>query len=139
MFEKLSSFAKKCKKIKGFEIICALVIAVIAICIYFSVNAINKNTVDSPAVSYDSDSKIINSIKNLLSQIDGVGKCDVLVTYKPSLEDETSTGLDLTDNIQGVVVVAEGGQDVLVKIKITNALCTLLNIQASDIQIFEKK
>ena len=47
--------------------------------------------------------------------------------------------MDATDNVQGVVVVAQGGQDVLVRIKIINALCTLLNIQADDIQIFEKK
>lgn len=140
MFEKLKVFAKKCKNIKGFEIICALVIAVIAICIYFSVNAIDDSTDSQPTIDYSSDSEIIKSIKALLSQIDGVGDCDMLVTYKPSQEDTvTGEGLDSTDNIQGVVVVAQGGQDVLVKIKITNALCTLLNIEASDIQIFEKK
>ena len=44
-----------------------------------------------------------------------------------------------TDNIQGVVVVAEGASDVLARIKITNALCTLLKIEANNIQIFEMK
>lgn len=138
MVEKLKNFAKKCKKIKGFEIICALVIAVIAICIYFSVNVLKASPQEQTSVSA-SDSKIVVSIKNLLSQIDGVGECDVLVTYKPSESENTGDDMDSTDNIQGVVVVAQGGQDVLVRIKIVNALCTLLNIQADDIQIFEKK
>ncbi len=138
MVEKLKNFAKKCKKIKGFEIICALVIAVIAICIYFSVNVLKASPQEQTSVSA-SDSKIVVSIKNLLSQIDGVGECDVLVTYKPSDSEKTGDDMDSTDNIQGVVVVAQGGQDVLVRIKIVNALCTLLNIQADDIQIFEKK
>ncbi len=138
MIEKFKNFAKKCKNIKGFEIICALVIAVIAIGIYFSVNAVNTRQEDSPTVSAG-DGKIVTSIKNLLSQIDGVGECDVLVTYKPTDGENTVDGMDATDNVQGVVVVAQGGQDVLVRIKIINALCTLLNIQADDIQIFEKK
>lgn len=138
MIEKFKNFAKKCKNIKGFEIICALVIAVIAIGIYFSVNAVNTRQEDSPTVSAG-DGKIVTSIKNLLSQIDGVGECDVLVTYKPTDGENTADGMDATDNVQGVVVVAQGGQDVLVQIKIINALCTLLNIQADDIQIFEKK
>ena len=138
MIEKFKNFAKKCKNIKSFEIICALVIAVIAIGIYFSVNAVNTRREDSPTVSAG-DGKIVTSIKNLLSQIDGVGECDVLVTYKPTDGENTVDGMDATDNVQGVVVVAQGGQDVLVRIKIINALCTLLNIQADDIQIFEKK
>lgn len=138
MIEKFKNFAKKCKNIKGFEIICALVIAVIAIGIYFSVNAVNTRREDSPTVSAG-DGKIVTSIKNLLSQIDGVGECDVLVTYKPTDGENTVDGMNATDNVQGVVVVAQGGQDVLVRIKIINALCTLLNIQADDIQIFEKK
>lgn len=138
MIEKFKNFAKKCKNIKGFEIICALVIAVIAIGIYFSVNAVNTRQEDSPTVSAG-DGKIVTSIKKLLSQIDGVGECDVLVTYKPTDGENTVDGMDATDNVQGVVVVAQGGQDVLVRIKIINALCTLLNIQADDIQIFEKK
>ena len=138
MIEKFKNFAKKCKNIKSFEIICALVIAVIAIGIYFSVNAVNTRQEDSPTVSAG-DGKIVTSIKNLLSQIDGVGECDVLVTYKPTDGENTADGMDATDNVQGVVVVAQGGQDVLVRIKIINALCTLLNIQADDIQIFEKK
>lgn len=138
MIEKFKNFAKKCKNIKGFEIICALVIAVIAIGIYFSVNAVNTRQEDSPTVSAG-DGKIVTSIKNLLSQIDGVGECDVLVTYKPTDGENTVDSMDATDNVQGVVVVAQGGQDVLVRIKIINALCTLLNIQADDIQIFEKK
>lgn len=138
MIEKFKNFAKKCKNIKGFEIICALVIAVIAIGIYFSVNAVNTRQEESTTVSAG-DGKIVTSIKNLLSQIDGVGECDVLVTYKPTDKENAADGMDATDNVQGVVVVAQGGQDVLVRIKIINALCTLLNIQADDIQIFEKK
>lgn len=138
MLEKLKNFAKKCKNIRGFEIICALVIAAIAIGIYFSVNAF-ETPKDEQVSASAGEGKIAVGIKNLLSQIEGVGECDVLVTYKPSQSESTGEEMDSTDNVQGVVVVAEGGQDVLVRIKIVNALCTLLNIQADDIQIFEKK
>ena len=138
MTSKIKKIVEKCKKIKGFEIICALVIAVIAICIYFSVNAITDNRKTQATVKEKRDG-LVGEIESILSSIDGVGECEVLVTYKQGSENSSVGELDSTDNIRGVVVVAQGGQDVLIRIKITNALCTLLKIEASNIQIFEMK
>ena len=135
---KVKKIVEKCKKIKGFEIICALVIAVIAICIYFSVNAFTTNTKDGKS-SASQQSGLMGEVQDILSKIDGVGECQVLITYKTTEKDEEIPTISSTDNIQGVVVVAEGASDVLARIKITNALCTLLKIEANKIQIFEMK
>ncbi|MDE6275792.1 MAG: hypothetical protein K2M75_04565 [Clostridia bacterium] len=136
--EKIKKIVEKCKKIKGFEIICALVIAVIAVCIYFSVNAITKGSTKSqPAVQKQNG--LVGEIQDILSDIDGVGECQVLITYKAGQDTQEVDSLNSTDNIQGVVVVARGGNDVLTRIKIVNALCTLLKIDANNIQIFEMK
>ncbi|MDE6472414.1 MAG: hypothetical protein K2L52_05250 [Clostridia bacterium] len=137
---KINKIVEKCKKIKGFEIICALVIAVIAICIYFSVNAMTKNSSDSqPTNKNNTQTGLVANIQEILSDIDGVGNCQVLITYKAGQDTQEVGSLNSTDNIQGVVVVAEGGNDVLARIKIVNALCTLLKIDAKNIQIFEMK
>lgn len=138
MSEKVKKIVEKCKKIKGFEIICALVIAVIAICIYFSVNAITTND-NAKKTSATDQSGLIGEVQDILSKIEGVGECQVLITYKTADKSEEVPALNSTDNIQGVVVVAEGANDVLARIKITNALCTLLKIEANKIQIFEMK
>ncbi len=138
MANRVKNFVEKCKKIKGFEIICALIIAAVALCVYFSVNAITDNRKTQATVKEKRDG-LVGEIESILSSIDGVGECEVLVTYKQGSENSSVGELDSTDNIRGVVVVAQGGQDVLIRIKITNALCTLLKIEASNIQIFEMK
>ena len=136
---KVKEIVEKCKKIKGFEIICALVIAAVAVCIYFSVNAMTGDAKATQTSVKRTEEGLVGEIQSILSQIEGVGDCNVVITYK-NLPDDVEVGqLYSTDNIQGVVVVAQGGQDVLTRIKIVNALCTLLKIEASNIQIFEMK
>ena len=139
MTPKIKEIVEKCKKIKGFEIICALVIAVIAVCIYFSVNAITSNSKATQQSTSQAQSGLVGEIQEILSDIDGVGDCQVLITYKAGQDTQEVGALNSTDNIQGVVVVAKGGNDVLARIKIVNALCTLLKIDANNIQIFEMK
>ena len=138
MNDKIKKIVDKCKKIKGFEIICALVIAAVAVCIYFSVNAMTGDAKTDKKQSASEQTGLIGEVQDILSKIDGVGECQVLITYKSSGEDKPVIS-NSTDNIQGVVVVAEGASDVLARIKITNALCTLLKIEANNIQIFEMK
>ena len=140
MNSKFKEIAEKCRKIKGFEIICALVIAAVAICVYFSVNAITAKDKGATSTSkLEKQEGLVGEVKSILSQIDGVGECDVIITYKYAEEEINVGSMNSTDNIQGVVVVAQGGQDVYTRIKITNALCTLLKIEAKNIQIFEMK
>ena len=139
MNSKLKDIVEKCRKIKGFEIICALVIAVIAISVYFSVNAMTSKNKTVNTTSTQKQDGLVGEVQSILSRIDGVGECEVLITYKYGSEEVNVASLNSTDNIQGVVVVAQGGQDVYTRIKITNALCTLLKIEASNIQIFEMK
>ena len=140
MTSKIKEIVEKCKKIKGFEIICALVIAVIAISIYFSVNAItSKTNQPQQQPSSQTQSGLVGEIQEILSDIDGVGECQVLITYKSGQDSQEVGALNSTDNIQGVVVVAKGGNDAYARIKIVNALCTLLKIDANNIQIFEMK
>ncbi|MDE5991143.1 MAG: hypothetical protein K2H36_06135 [Clostridia bacterium] len=139
MNAKLKDIVEKCRKIKGFEIICALVIAVVAICVYFSVNAMTGKTKTTTSTNPQKQDGLVGEVKSILSSIEGVGECEVLITYKYGTEEIDVGSLNSTDNIQGVVVVAQGGQDIYTRIKITNALCTLLKIEANNIQIFEMK
>ncbi|MDE5616752.1 MAG: hypothetical protein K2I78_03090, partial [Clostridia bacterium] len=101
---KVKEIVEKCRKIKGFEIICALVIAAVAICVYFSVNAMtDKDKSTSTSTSQKQDG-LIGEVKSILSSIDGVGECEVLITYKYGSEEIDVGSLNSTDNIQGVVV-----------------------------------
>ena len=125
---------------------------------------------------YDEDI-IINleqRLANLLSQVDGAGKGEVMIyadsssemvpayndqldsrssedTGRKSLESSERRELALSGNdepvilkveipeIKGVVVVAEGADDFLVKQELNNAVCTLLGVPEHRVQILKHK
>lgn len=108
-------------------------------------------------------------LSNILSKIDGVGEVDVLITYNSTEEQvtastnnshSTTTGATTTTTstmtpiisnqnvivlqekmpeIIGVIVVAEGADDVRVKLKILSAVSTALNINQNSIQIYTRR
>lgn len=59
----------------------------------------------------------------ILSQMDGVGKVHVMIAQ------------DETGSVEGVLVVADGADDVGVRLRIQYALQTLLDAEASDIEV----
>lgn len=59
----------------------------------------------------------------IMVTINGVTQPVVLQTYRAEID--------------GIVVVADGGDDVLVKMKIVDAVCTLLNVDTAKIKIFK--
>ena len=81
MNSKLKDIVEKCRKIKGFEIICAIVIAVVAICVYFSVNAMTGKTKTTNTTQTQKQEGLVGEVQSILSSIEGVGECEVLNTY----------------------------------------------------------
>lgn len=123
------------------------------------------------------------NIEEILSQIDGVGKVDVLVTYMSGREmvpysdvkksddvtdEKDSTGgtrkinrssyeseiayedngsgekkpiivKELLPDVKGVVIVADGAGDTIVKERLTGAVKVLLGVPVHKIQVFERK
>ncbi len=65
-------------------------------------------------------------ISQLLSNIDGVGKAEVIIS-----ENE--------DGIIGAVVVCEGANNISVLMDVREAVATALNIKEKDIKIYLKK
>lgn len=102
----------------------------------------------------------------LLKQVDGVGEVEVMLTLKASnekvtLKDNTDKG-DTTKEetvliedenrnsspyvvqekepeLEGVVVVCEGGENTTVKREITDAVCALFQIESHKIKVMKSK
>lgn len=70
-----------------------------------------------------------NRLARVLSAMEGAGQVEVAVFY------------DSSENAVpcGVVVVADGAQDVAVRLQLTRAVETLLGIDASQVDIFKRK
>lgn len=81
----------------------------------------------------DSDADIELKLERILSNIDGTGKADVMITYQSALAAEEQP-VPL-----GAVIIAEGADDIEVRIKIQQAVQTALGIEARQVKIFKMK
>lgn len=72
-------------------------------------------------------------LATVLSAMEGVGKVEVVIRW-----DETSATMAQPGNKApaGVVVVAQGAEDIGVRIKLIRAVSTLLQLQADSVEVF---
>lgn len=111
-----SKLFQKLKSIKHIEIIIAVIFAVIVLLIYLSsVNPVKK-TQSSASTNLEM------RLESILSDIEGAGNVSVLINN--------------TDNqIDGVIIVASGADNVFVKMNILKAVETVLKIPTAQIEI----
>ncbi|MDF3003142.1 MAG: hypothetical protein K0Q48_3261 [Bacillota bacterium] len=80
-------------------------------------------------------------LEDILSQMKGVGKTSVMITYQSGEQTETVFGSgDNNKNlmVEGVIVASEGAGDIIVKNNIINAVATVYDIPAANVVVFEK-
>lgn len=153
----------KLKSIKNIEIYVALILAIVVVLIVF-VSSGSKNTTKS--VSDDTYiSQMEHKICSVVENIDGCGKATVAISYSSNEEHvyayetvtTTSNGVTkevrsivsvkgeplvtktLPPTILGVVVVAQGADNPVVRLKIIEVVVTLLDVQQKDVQVFTYK
>lgn len=80
-------------------------------------------------------------LQKVLSQIDGVGETQVMISFC----EQEETGLLFNEksgeegSVKGVVVVAQGGANSKVREKIIRATKAALGVEAHKIEVFERK
>ncbi len=114
----VSSFIKKIKSIKNIQIILVVFIIAIALIIYSSVMTSNVEDVGV----MNEDEMRLNAI---LSSIDGVGEVESMITVKDG-------------DIVGVLVIAEGGDNPLIRLRLIDASASALGVDKSIVSVFSK-
>ena len=94
-----------------------------------------KNTPDAPSPSTDVSTELEVRLENILSKINGVGKVDVMITY--DAEPVSAESSAATSKPLGAIVIAEGADNLEVRIKIQQSVQTVLGIEARQVKIFE--
>lgn len=165
------------RSVKHIEIIAAVALCAVVAIAYFVFFASDGKT----EVTTSEDGDVCKLVEEIVSEIEGVGKCEILITYDGSESYEiaydeetvttvttdsdsnservvensttTSTPVIITVDgkqqplivstvpakIQGIVVVAEGGDDINVKMKIIDAVCALLRVDGNKIKVYKMK
>ncbi len=174
---KIAGIMEKIKNIKHIEVIIAICLIVAVIGIYLSGTEKNtKTNTEEKTVSQTNTDVYEEKLKAVLSEINGAGKVDVMITYNSSSEiitaNTTTVSSDKTNSsdrsaesknetvspvlinqsgtttplivkeilpdVKGVIVIAEGADDIKVRLNLVNAVCTALAVDADKVEIFTK-
>lgn len=165
-------FWEKVKSIKHIRLVAAIALALIVVICAAAFLGGEKESAEAD---------LERQIADVLSQIDGVGECKVMIAYDGEgqseiayeREEESNVTTDSDDSgdrvvensnshsrpvtvivdgvekplvvsttpapVKGVVVVAEGGGDVMTKLKIIDAVCALVDVDGLSVKVFEMK
>ena len=154
------------KNNKKLQIILVLFLSVAVILVFvsefFLKNKTNENELDSVSLYVNN---LENKLSSSLEKVEGVGKVSVVISISSGMETvlasktvvkETSSGKETEETpiivngktvtlkeeypkITGVLIVAEGAENLIVNYKIQQATMSLLNIEADKIEILTMK
>ena len=121
MFEKFKSDPEV--KDLAVKIIAVLIILSVALLSFdvFTENTDERRQITDETVSTET------ALCNILTDIKGVGKVDVMLQYNSDEE------------ISGVIVTAEGAEDPVIRNNLVNAVRAVFNIPVSSVMVFEKE
>lgn len=152
-------FFKKLKNIKHIEIIIVIIFVSLLLFIYFygfktnesSFGKTTSNQIQTTETSGDYAKELEEKILRVVTSLKGVKNATVVVSLKNEelvavettkeqnslvTNDATTTQ---TSNIQGIVVVANGAEDINVRLNIYKIIETILTIPCDRIQVFAGK
>ena len=86
-----------------------------------------KNTLSIYDDSELNETDMEKRLENLLQQMEGVGKVHTMITYR---DDE---------QVEGIVIIADGGGDAVVVRNITDVVRALFDVDSHKIKVIEKK
>lgn len=121
-----SGIIKKIKGIKNIRIIAAIFIIAVALLIYSSVatgNAARTASSDEQSAEMDEDESRLASI---LEGLEGVGRVETMITR----EDDT---------IVGILVIAEGAEDIAVRLRLLSAVTTAMGVDKQIVNVYTMK
>ncbi len=121
----VNGFFKKFKNIKNLQIIAVVFIIAVALIIYSSVMTSKSKKDERTSISavMTSDEQRLSSI---LSNVDGAGTVEAMITEKDNV-------------IVGVLVIADGADDIYVRIRLIDAAATALGVDKSVVNVYSRK
>lgn len=149
MKEEIKALLEK-KRWKGKDLMIAIVIIGVLIAVLFIPTGERKGNdfaeiqtsvgeASSADTSLEYEEELEVRLEAILSQMEGVGEVEVMITLKSSTRTRDNSFTYTTQNtypeVEGVFVVSQGGDDSSVKLAITEAIQALFGIDVHKIKI----
>ncbi len=110
---------KRLLKIKNLRLMIVGVIIAITLIIYSSVQKVDENNI-APMVMDDEETRLAN----ILSGIEGVGEVRTMITRSDG-------------QITGILVVADGAEDISVMLKLLSATSTVMGVDKQVVEVYQ--
>ncbi len=117
-------FIKKLKGIKNLQIIVVIFIIAVALIIYSTVTA--AKSAGSPQTVGSVMTSDEQRLSAILSNIDGAGKVEAMITSADG-------------TITGVLVIADGADDITVRLRLLEATATALGVSRNVVNVYSRK
>lgn len=129
LFDKVrnSSVLKKIRGIKNIRLIAAIFIIAVALIIYSNVaadRAAADRTAGAPETSMDSDE---SRLAGILEGLEGVGRVETMITRGEG------------DEVVGIIVIAEGAEDIATRLKLLSAVTTAMGVDKQIVNVYTMK
>ena len=132
---------------KGTKIIFAAGIALIVIIFLFSLSdsggktddpAANSAVLSKTAEIDEYEQRLEERLAEIIGNIEGTGEVHIMITLERTEENvysdrETSVAATITPTVRGALVICEGSDNVMVRQKVTDAVCKVLGISAARV------
>ena len=136
MVNKLVLFFKERRKIALILILASLGLMLIAI------SSVSSEQTEESAGLSEYKEELEKSLEKLCAEVDGVGRCSVMVTFSRG-EENTYKGNQLTESkpprVLGVSIVCDGGDSATVKAELTQMICALFDIGSNRVAVLPSK
>ena len=134
--DRFAGFFKGKKKIALIIILVSLGLMLVALS-----SLVSSEAEDSSGLS-EYKEELEKRLEKLCSEVDGVGRCTVMVTFSRG-EENTYKGSRLVESkppeVLGVTVVCDGGESAAVKARLSQMLCALFDIGANRVAVLPSK
>ncbi len=139
---KLKDLFAKLKNVKHLEIIAGVTVLAVVLIIYFSCvsctarEPAEDKAVDTTDLDYCASMQI--QLENIVSKISGVGDAYIVINWDKSVSASFGGGASENPKATGVIVVCDGGNSTKVKLDVTFAVSTLLDLSIEKIMVYPK-
>ena len=134
---------------KGIKIIFAAGIALIIIIFLFSMSYSGSKTEETASDSAaavlskkaeidEYERRLEERLAEIIGSIEGTGEVHIMITLERTEENvysgrETSVAATITPTVRGALVICEGSENVIIRQKVTDAVCKVLGISAARV------
>lgn len=133
---KKEGFFAGLKNIRNIELAVTVLIAAVVLAVFF---AGRHGTAQGGSAREKSSDEKEARLEDVLSAIDGAGSVSVIISYGYEGSARVFGAEHASGKVKSVLVVAEGADDIYIKMALIRAVCAAVDVNAANVEVISMK